>query len=305
MDRLTATRVFIEVADRGSLTQAAERLDMSTAMVSRYLGAMEAWCDARLLHRTTRRVALTDAGVAVLASCRQLLELAEDVQHLAGQRSREPAGKLRIATSSSFAEAQLSAAIVEFQAQHSQVQVELIVGERRVDLVEDRIDLAVRITNHLDPAVVARRLATCRSVLCATPAYLARHGRPRSIDDLANHRFVLHAFGLGTRYRFHRGGEVVEFTPQGTLFTNETSVLLSALEAGAGLSMLPTYYVGDALRRGVLVRLLPDYEPEQLGIHAVYLSRRHRPLALQLLLDFLVVRFGGEMAPWDRWEASQ
>ena len=300
MDRLTAARVFIEVAERGSLTQTAEFLEMSPAMVSRYLAAMEDWVGARLLHRTTRRIGLTDAGQAVLSSCRQLLELAEDVQHLAGNRNREPEGKLRVATSASFAEAQLTAAIVDFQRLHARVQVELLVADRSVDLVEDRIDLAVRITNSLDPAVVARPLAQCRSVLCATPAYLAQHGRPAGIDELKTHRFITHAFGAGTRYRFRHRGKIVEVPVNGMLFTNETAVLRRAVLAGAGLGMLPTYYVGDDLRNGALARILHDHEPEPLGLHAVYLSRRHRPLALQLLLEFLAQRFGGEVAPWDK-----
>lgn len=300
MDRLTAARVFVEVAERLSLTQAAERLEMSQAMVSRYLAAMEDWVGARLLHRTTRRIALTDAGDAALASCRQLLEVADDVRHVAGHRNREPEGKLRVATSSSFAEAQLTTSIVDFQRRHERVQVELLVADRAVDLVEDRIDLAIRITNGLDPAVVARRLACCRSVLCAAPDYVARHGAPAGIDDLTAHRFITHAFGAGTRYRFRHAGAPVDVLVDGKLFTNETAILRRAVLAGGGVGMLPTYFVGDDLRHGSLVRLLPDYEPEILGIHAVYLSRRHRPLALQLLLDFLADRFGGAVAPWDQ-----
>jgi DNA-binding transcriptional LysR family regulator len=243
---------------------------------------------------------LTDAGQAALSSCQQLLELAEDVQHLAGNRNREPEGKLRVATSGSFAEAQLTAAVVDFQRLHVRVQVELLVADRPVDLVEDRIDLAVRITNSLDQTVVARPLAQCRSVLCASPEYLAQHGVPDDIDALKAHRFVTNSFGSGMQYRFRYGDHAVEVPVNGALLTNETAVLRRAVLAGAGLGMLPTYYVGDDLRSGTLVRVLPDHEPEALGIHAVYLSRRHRPLALQLLLDFLAERFGGDVAPWDR-----
>lgn len=300
MDRLTAARIFVEAAERGSLTQTAARLEMSQAMVSRYLAAMEGWVGVRLLHRTTRRITLTEAGQALLSSCRQLLELAEEVEHLAGNGNREPEGKLRIATSSSFAEAQLTTAVVDFQRLHALVQVELLVADRPVDLVEDRIDLAVRITNSLDQAVVARPLAQCRSVLCASPEYLARHGQPAGIEALKAHRFVTNSFGAGAHHRFRHGGQIVDVPANGMLFTNETAVLRRAVLTGAGLGMLPTYYVGDDLRNGSLVRVLPDYEPEPLGIHAVYLSRRHRPLALQLLLDFLAQRFGGDVAPWDR-----
>ncbi|MFG6428381.1 LysR family transcriptional regulator [Roseateles sp. LYH14W] len=298
MDRLTALRVFVEVADRGSLTQAADQLEMSTAMVSRYLAAAEDWLGARLLHRTTRRVSLTDAGSAALPACRQLLDLALETQHLAAERSREPAGLLRITTPGSLAEAQLTSALVDFQQQYQQVEVMLSVADKAADLVAERVDLAVRITNHLDPAMIARPLARCRSLLCASPGYLQQHGTPHTADELRQHRCVAHAFGIGRQYRFLHGGEVITVPVNWNLHTNETAVLRRAVLAGAGIGMLPTYYLGDDLRAGRLVPLLPDHQPEEMGIHAIYLSRQHQPLALRLLVDFLAARFADE--PWDR-----
>lgn len=299
MDRLTAVRVFVEVADRGSLTQAGEGLEISTAMVSRYLAAAEAWFGARLLHRTTRKVSLTEAGLAALPSCRQLLDIAEDVQHIAVTRSREPAGVLRVTTSSSFADSHLTAALVDFQRLHAQVEIVLSVSDKATDLVAERVDLAVRITNSLDPAMITRPLARCRSMLCASPEYLARHGMPETVEDLRKHRCVAHAFGIGKLYRFSHGDQTVEVPVEWTFHTNETAVLRRAVLSGAGIGMLPTYYVGDDLSQRRLVRLLPDYEPEVLGIHAIYLSRQHQPLALRLLVDFLADRFGGEITSWD------
>lgn len=299
MDRLTAVRVFVEVADRGSLTQAAETLDMSTAMVSRYLAAIEQWFEARLLHRTTRRLSLTDAGQAALPVCRQMLELASDVQHLAARRSREPAGLLRVTTAASFAEAQLTAALVDFQRLYPQVEIALSVGDKAADLVGERVDLAVRITNTLDPALIARPLALCRSVLCASPAYLHEQGVPAQLDDLQQHRCIAHSFGAGKTYRFTRGAEVLEVPVRWSFHTNETAVLRRAVLEGAGIGMLPTYYVGEDLRSGRLVPLLADEQPELLGIHAIYLSRQHQPLALRLLVDFLAARFSGLVPPWD------
>jgi len=300
MDRLTAVRVFVEVADRGSLTQTAEQLDMSVAMVSRYLAAVENWLGARLLHRTTRKVSLTDAGVAAMPSCRQLLDIAEEARHIAAERSREPAGVLRVTSSSSFADAQLTAALVDYQRQHAQVEIVLSVGDKATDLVAERVDLAVRITNTLDPAMIARPLARCRSMLCASPEYLQRHGLPRTAADLHRHRCIAHAFGIGKQYRFTRGRKSITVPVDWSFHTNETAVLRRAVLSGAGVGMLPTYYVGDDLRAGRLVHLLPDHEADVLGIHAIYLSRQHQPLALRLLVDFLAARFAGEPAPWDR-----
>ncbi|MES2771734.1 MAG: LysR family transcriptional regulator [Pseudomonadota bacterium] len=299
MDRLTALRVFVEVVDRGSLTQAAESLDMSAAMVSRYLAAVEAWFGARLLHRTTRKISLTDAGLAALPSCRQLLDIAEDVQHIAAASNREPAGVLHVTSASSFADAQLTAALVDFQHLYEAVEIVLSVSDKATDLVAERVDLAVRITNSLDPTMIARPLARCRSVLCASPVYLARHGTPQQLHDLRSHRCIAHAFGIGKQYRFSHVGQVIQVPVRWSFHTNETAVLRRAVLSGAGIGMLPTYYVGEDLRQAHLVRLLPDYEPQELGIHAIYLSRQHQPLALRLLVAFLAERFAGEVAPWD------
>ena len=194
----------------------------------------------------------------------------------------------------------LTQAIVDFQGRHPRIEVELLTVDRAVDLVGERIDLAVRITNRLDDGVVARRLASCRSVLCASPAYLKRRGRPQRPEDLKSHDCITHAFGTRAEYRLGQAGRLTTLAVTGPLSGNETAVLRQAALAGAGIAMLPTYFVGDELMRGALVRVLPDHEPEPLGIHAVYLSRQHQPLPLKLLIDFLAERFGGDVAPWDR-----
>lgn len=293
-------RVFIEVADCGSLTQAAERLELSRAMVSRHLANLEQWLGARLLHRTTRRVSLSDAGEAALPRCRQLLDLSDEVQAMAGARGSEPVGKLRITTSLSFAQAQLTAAVAEFQALHPRVEIELLAVDRAVNLVEERIDLAVRITNALDDNVVARRLAVCRSVLCAAPAYLRRQAPPSTPADLKTHNCITHAFGSRAEYRLRHAGQVVTVGVRGSMFSNETAVLREAALAGAGIALLPTYYVVDELNSGALIRLMPQYEPEPLGIHAVHLSRQHQPQALRLLIEHLAQRLGDDSPPWDQ-----
>lgn len=300
MDRLTAMRVFVEVADRGSLTQAAERLDLSRAMVSRHLANLEEWLGARLLHRTTRRISLSDAGQAALPRCRQLLDLSDDIEAIAGTRGSEAVGKLRITTSLSFAQAQLTHAVLAFQALHPRVEVEILAVDRAVNLVEERIDLAVRITNALDEQFVARRLATCRSVLCASPAYIRRHGKPARPDDLKAHNCLTHAFGSRAEYRLRHQGKITTIAVGGSVFSNETAVLRQAALAGGGIAMLPTYYVVDDLNNGALVRLMPDHEPEPMGIHAVYLSRQHQPQALRLLIEHFARCFGGDSPPWDK-----
>jgi DNA-binding transcriptional LysR family regulator len=300
MDRIRAMQVFAEVADRGSLTEAGNALDMSRAMVSRYLESLETWLGARLLHRTTRRVSLTDAGAEALQRCRQVLELTHDVQATAGARSTAPSGKLRITTSASFAQAHLAAAVSDFLRQHPQTQVELIALERAVNLVEERIDLAVRISNQLDDTLVARRIATCRSVVCAAPGYLAAHGKPKAPEQLRTHHCITHAHVGRAEWRLQRDGQTVKVPVRGPLQSNEVAVMRQAALEGLGVALLPTYFISDDLAQRRLVRLLPGHEPETLGIHAVYLSRQHQPLLLRVMLDFLAKRFSGDVAPWER-----
>lgn len=300
MDRITAAQVFVTVAERGSLIQAADHLEMSAAMVSRYLVSLEDWLGARLLHRTTRRVTLTDAGRLALPSCRQLLETADDVKHIAGNLSQEPRGRLRLTCALSFAEAQLTPALMAYQQRYPQVHISLATTDLGINLAADQIDLAVRISNTLEPTLIARPLATCRSVLCASPEYLQRHGTPATVDELPRHRCLAHALVSATQFRFRQGDKVVEPTVDVSFTTNETAILRRALLSGGGIGILPTYYVSEDIRRGELVPLLQDYQLETLGIHAVFLSRQHQPLALRLLVDFLAERFGGEEPVWDR-----
>ncbi|MGR4871180.1 substrate binding domain-containing protein [Variovorax sp. LARHSF232] len=167
-----------------------------------------------------------------------MLELASDVQAVTGARRTEPAGRLRLATSLSFAVSSLTRAIVEFQSRYPRIEVELLTVDRTIDLVDERIDLAVRITNRLDEGVVARQIATCHSVPCASPAYLQRRGAPKRPEDLRTHECITHAFGSRAEYRLRKAGRLTAVAARGSLSSNETSVLREAALAGAGIAML-------------------------------------------------------------------
>ncbi|WP_339413186.1 LysR family transcriptional regulator [Pseudomonas sp. EA_35y_Pfl2_R5] len=298
MDRLTATRVFVEVVERGSQTAAAEALEMSRAMVSRYLGELETWVGARLLHRTTRKLSLTGAGEQLLGQCREMLAMADAMQSVSRTDEAAPRGTLRIACSQSLAQTWLVHALDDFIRLYPQVSVDLLVGSQTVNLVEARIDLALRITNQLDPNLIARQLAVCRSVVCATPAYLAKHGTPQQPEELAQHNCLSYAYFGRSIWEFSRAGEPHAVAVSGNLSANESMVLLEAVLADIGISLQPRYSVSAHLRSGALVQLLPDYEPQQLGIHALYGSRRQMPPALRVLLDFLIERLA-DRPDWD------
>ncbi len=297
MDRLTAAQVFVEVVQRGSQTAAAEALEMSRAMVSRYLAELEHWAGVRLLHRSTRKLSLTAAGEQMLPQCREMLALAENMQALGQGLDDAPRGTLRITCSQSFAQAWLVHALQEFTERYPQVSIDLLVGSEAVNLVEARIDLALRITNQLDPNLIARRLGVCRSVVCASPAYLARHGTPQHPQELARHNCLSYAYFGRSLWEFERQGEASAVSVAGSLSANESMVLLEAALAGAGISLQPLYSVAGLLREGRLVQLLADYRPAELGIHALYGTRRQMLPAMRLLLDFIAERLAGE-AQW-------
>ncbi|MDI3253073.1 LysR family transcriptional regulator [Pseudomonas lactis] len=298
MDRLQAMRVFVTVVDLGSQSAAADHLDLSRPVVSRYLAELEDWVGARLLHRTTRKLSLTAAGGETLPRCRQLLDLCGDMQAAVSEPDDAPRGLLRLSVSTSFGQAQLGAAIAEYVKRYPLVTVDLQMLDRTVNLVDERIDLAIRTSNDLDPNLIARRLTVCRSVVCATPAYLHEHPAPQKVEDLARHNCLTHSYFGKSLWHFEENGEHVSVPVHGNITANEASTLMRVTLAGAGVAMLPSYQAGELIRSGELVRLLPHAEPRQMNIYAVYASRKHMPSALRSLLDFLVLRFPEEPV-WD------
>ena len=292
-------RVFVTVVDLGSQSAAADHLDLSRPVVSRYLAELEAWVGARLLHRTTRKLSLTAAGNETLPRCRQMLELSEDMQAAVGAAGDTPRGLLRISVSTSFGQSQLAAAVTDYVRLNPGVTIDLQMLDRTVNLVDERIDLAIRTSRELDPSLIARQLTVCRSVLCASPAYLREHPAPQQVDDLSQHNCLTHSYFGKSLWHFTCDGEELSVPVQGNISANEASTLLSATLSGAGVSLLPSYQAGVHVQRGDLVRLLPDAEPRVMNIYAVYASRKHMPAALRSMLDFLAQRFTPEPA-WDK-----
>ncbi|MGN5353536.1 LysR family transcriptional regulator [Ralstonia sp. L16] len=290
MDRITSAEVFVAIVERGSLSAAAEGLDMSRAMVTRYLAEMEAWSGARLLHRTTRRIGLTPAGEVTLSRCRQMLEIASQMAVADGLEADMPRGLLRIACAQSLAQQTLSVAVTAYLRRYPQTAVDLVVDNRTINLVEERIDLAVRITNDLDPNLIARPLGTCESVVVAAPSYLAAHGTPRRVEDLAIHNCLTYSYFGKSLWKFTdaKTGAPSDVPVGGNLSANESMVLLTAAREGAGIALQPVFAAAPLIASGQLVRLLPDHVPQALGIHGVYSSRRQMPAALRAMLDFLV-----------------
>jgi DNA-binding transcriptional LysR family regulator len=304
MDRLTAMRVFCEVASSGSFSATADKLDMSRAMVTRYVSELESWLNARLLQRTTRSVTLTDAGEQCLRRSQQMLALMENIEEETRSDDAELRGQLRLTCSTSFAFGHLARVISKFLAQHPLLKIDLHVGDGTVNLVEARIDLAIRISSEPDPLLIARPLAICDSVLVAAPSYVQQAGLPQHPQDLPAHRCLSHAnYGRNT-WRFVRGDErrdkggddSVQIDITSHFSANDATVLLQAVLAGAGITLLPTYLMDDHLDKGALQIILPEWTAPPMTIYALFPSRRHLSPAVRALLDFLVAEFASQ--PW-------
>jgi DNA-binding transcriptional LysR family regulator len=296
MDRLTAMQVFVEVASSGSFSATADKLEMSRAMVTRYVAELEQWLGARLLQRTTRSVTLTDAGENCLRRSQQMLALMENVEEESSSHGATLRGQLRITCSMSFAYAQMAAAVVDFLQLHPQLKIDLNASEGALNLIESRIDLAIRISAEPDPSLIGRVLAPCHSVLVASPAYLAQHGVPQTPSDLATHRCLSYAnFGKSV-WKLQRGEETSEVRVASHFSANEATALLWAARAGGGIALQPTYQANVCLHEGSLQVVLPEWKLPDMAIYALYPSRKHLSPAVRALLDFLVERF--ETLPW-------
>lgn len=289
-------QVFAEVAQSGSFSATADKLDMSRAMVTRYVAEMEQWLGARLLQRTTRSVTLTDAGESCLRRCQQMLALKGNIEEETNGQSEELRGQLRITCSMSLAYAQMAAAAVDFLKRHPQLKIDLNASESALNLVEARVDLAIRISAEPDPMLIGRVLAPCASVLVASPAYLREQGAPQTPDELPHHRCLSYAnFGKSV-WRLSRGAQRTQVSVTSHFSANEATALLRAALAGGGIALQPTYLANPHLADGSLQLVLPDWQAPEMAIYALYPSRKHLSPAVRALLDFLVERFAN--VPW-------
>lgn len=291
MDRIIAADVFLRTIACGSISGAAEELDMSRSMASRYIAALERWADARLLHRTTRKLSLTPAGEAIVPMCQKIMALSQDITLLGGKDSEVPKGLVRLSAPTVFAEYYLTEALIDFQVRYPEVSIDIQMSDRRSNLVDERIDVAIRVAHRLDPNVIAHKLSEVKSVICAAPEYLKANGTPKTIADLSEHNCLIYKhYGQDAWLLYHRGEERA-VTVSGNFSTNETTVHAKAALHGAGIALLPDFAVNQYLDTGQLVALLPEYETEALGIYAVFLSRQHMSSAMRALIDFLIHDF--------------
>jgi DNA-binding transcriptional LysR family regulator len=290
MDILAAMRVFHAVVEAGSFAAAADKLDLSRGMATKYVAALEKQLGARLLYRTTRKLALTEAGTDYASRVAAILAQVDEAAAAVSSQSLEPAGTIRLTASVDFGQRRLGRLLAEFRRRYPRVAVDLTLANKHIDLIEEGYDLALWTTLQPgDENLVARPLGrTFQHTLLAAPSYLAEHGTPRTPADLARHNCLHYSRRLTPNvWAFGPPEDPVRVTVSGSLSANNSTVLIDAARAGLGIVLQPLVLVQDDLASGRLVELLPEWEKPNFSLNAFYPARRYLPQKVRVLIDFL------------------
>lgn len=288
LDTLTSMKVFAAVVDTGSFAAAADRLDISRAMASKYVAHLEEHLGTRLLQRTTRKLTLTESGTTYYERCVQILADISEAEEGAVSHTEAPHGTLRLTMPVSFGILHMGPIVSDYMRQYPEVKVDLLLNDRRVDLLEEGLDLAVRIGMLPESGLIAKRLASDRIAICGAPEYLKRHGVPQKPADLAQHNCLMYSYAAtGDDWKMTGpGGEHAVRVAGSLRATNGDMIRLAAL-GGVGLIRQPLFLVGEDIRAGRLVEVLTDYSSGDLGIYAVYPSRKHLSAKVRTFVDFV------------------
>ncbi|MYN03197.1 LysR family transcriptional regulator [Pseudoduganella sp. DS3] len=290
MDKMRSMEVFVRVVDAGSFSAAARTLDMSTVMVSKHIAALEQLVGARLLHRTTRSQSLSEIGQQYAEQCRHILQLVQAAESGALAMRTIPRGTLKVSAPAAFGSRCLAPAMAEYLELHPEVNLELDLSNRLSDLVEEGLDAAIRIGPLPDSTLVARPLTALQMMVCAAPAYLARHGTPRTPEELARHRCLdFSHWRHKARWQF---GSNEGTTPSCRMRSNNGEALRLAAVAGLGLVMQADAVLADEIAAGRLVPVLREYWPQPRPMHLIYPRDRQSTPKLASFVEFVVQRFG-------------
>lgn len=297
MDRFSELKAFVEVVRAGAFVKAADALGLSKTAISRQVSDLERRLGVRLLNRTTRRLSLTEEGQRFHEQARTVLADLESAEADVMTRAREVTGLLRITAPLSFGILQLAPLWPEFRARHPGAALDVTLGDRVVDLVDEGFDLAIRIARLPDSTLVSRRLAGTRMVLCAAPAYLRDHGTPSHPGELAAHVTLAYSYwSSGDDWQFEGPHGPANVRVKPWMRTNNGDTCRAAAIEGCGIVLQPSFLVGEDLRRNALVEVMPEYRATELGVYAVYPSRRYLLPRVRAMVDFLAESFRDP--PW-------
>ena len=290
MDDLKRMVIFSHVVETKSFSGAARRLGIARSAISRHISLLEKSVGVRLLNRTTRSLSLTEAGETYYQSCARIVAEAQEATRRISQLQDEPTGTLRVAGPTGFG-SQLAALVNRFMQQHAGLSVELLLDDRVVDMVEEGIDVSVRVGWLSDSTLIARKLCDSPRLLCASPDYIERHGRPETPAQLAGHEWIIFSqLPTPHHWTFTRNGKEHVVHARGRMKTNSAVAVRMFVLGGSGLAGLSNFMIGDDIRSGRLEQLLPDYDCGSAGVYAVYPDRRYQQARVRLFIDFLEKR---------------
>ena len=288
MDRLDAMHLFVRVAELGSFAAAAQQSGLARSAVTRQIAALETHLGVKLMARSTRRLTLTSGGMAYLEKCRVILNLVEAAETDVAAERLTPRGNIHISLPISFGLKRLAPLLLDFMSRYPEVNLDMDFSDRRVKLIEEGIDLSIRITQRLDPGDVARRIGTGHMRVIAAPDYLARHGRPQHPAELVHHECLGYtAGGSAQSWPFMVSGVLERFPVHSRIRANNGEVLYRAAAQGLGITCQPDFIVDDFLAEGRVEAILTDFPIPELGIYAMLPSNRHIPHRVRVLMDFL------------------
>jgi len=293
MDTLTAMKIYCSVVENDSLAGAARTLSISPSVVSKQLSALEDRLGVRLLNRTTRRASVTEVGSAYYERCKRIIADVDEAEIAVSRSHTEPRGLLKITAPSTFAHRHVTPHLPQFLDRYPEVEVQVQVNDRIVDLVDEGIDLAIRIAQLKDSSLIARRLAPNHRSIVATPEYLKTWGIPRCPDDLLDHALITMPPGNPINdWHFVVDGQEKTIRAKGSITVNNGDAVLSTVLAGGGLAMLTSFMTGEYMQDGRLLPVLDEYVREDVPIHAVYPSSRHLSPKVRAFVDYLVEIYG-------------
>lgn len=301
MDKLTTMKTFLAVVQEGSFSKAADKLDISPQLVSKYISALEDNLRTRLLHRTTRKVSVTEAGNQYYQRCQQVIIDIEDMENSLNNLSENVSGVLSISAPMSFGTKHLAGLLVDFQKQYPNLKLDLRLTDQYVDIVEQGIDIALRIGVLKNSTLIAKKIAPIHLAVFASPDYLKRHGTPQTLLDLQSHNYLRYPHSEPTKRLFGVNELKSELKLESNFVANNGDLLLNTAIAGGGIAMQPTFIAGEALAQGKVVRILKDHEPEPMGLYMVYANRQFLPSKVRAFVDF-ASGYYGDTPYWDLGE---
>ena len=288
MDTLLSLKVFREVVQQGSFTRAADKLDISIAMASKHVSHLENSIHAKLLHRNSRNLHLTEAGEEYYRQCSYALETLDTAAERAASGTDTPQGLLRITMPQWFANSRMADCFAEYRRRYPEVTLELSLDNRKIDLIADGFDMALRVSRDPNPSLIVKPITEIRFFPVASPDYLRRHGVPVTLAEAAQHQAVLPSYvDMGT-VTFIRNGETETLQLTSQMRSSSTLMLRKLIQAGSGIGYMPEWLVANDLSQGSLVRLLPDYEMPPIKLYAAYVDRAFLSAKVRSFIDFLV-----------------